>query len=219
MSNFDFASRNTLLLLNKVKGSANPIQKYISEVCEKEQSVETSFEQLAESASTASNTQRSTVQLLLLGFASTIKRVEANRKTLYEKLSPYGINFLVSSAESVSPLINTLKKRDSAMKRASKLTPPKNDDQAAKNKTIRSDAVQMNSQFVQEFKSWQRSYHQELTKIMREYSYAQLEFAAKSLEQWSNFAEDIELLDFDRDTDEMITLLEDGHEPSNIPNI
>ena len=37
-----------------------------------------------------------------------------------------------------------------------------------------------------------------------------MEFAAKALEQWSCFLEDLTLLDFSRDTDEMVTMLEEG---------
>jgi hypothetical protein len=61
---------------------------------------------------------------------------------------------------------------------------------------------------MQDVRNWYLQYNGDLKRTLREYAHAQMEFAAKALEQWSNFVEDLTLLDFGRDTDEIVSMLE-----------
>ena len=213
MTNFDLVSQNMSSVLHDVRNLSPIIRKDLSSANDKDRSVGVLCEQLSESCERASQHQRPTVQSALLGFATILARVELARKELYQRISPLSGNFLVTSSQQVSQVSQAIKKRDAALKKAQKLPPAQHDPKAAKNNAIRTQASSLNAEAIQEIRNWSNGFHDDVKKNLREYAHAQMEFAVKALEQWSNFIEDLTLLDFNRDTDEIITMLEDGANP------
>ncbi|OHT07716.1 hypothetical protein TRFO_23985 [Tritrichomonas foetus] len=210
MANFDLVSQNMGLLLRDVKNLSPIIRKDLASVNEKDRSVGFLCEQLSESCQVTSQHQRPTVQSALIGFATILARVELARKSLYQRISPLAGNFLLTPASQVQQVSTAIKKRDTILKKAQRLPPAQNDPKAAQNNAIRTQAQQLNAQAIQEVRAWSATYHEDIRKSFREYAHAQMEFAAKALEEWSIFIEDLTLLDFNRDTDEIITMLEEG---------
>lgn len=210
LMSFDLVSQNISLLMRDTKNLSPIIRKDMAAANEKDRSIGNLCEQLADGCIAASNHQRPTVQSALIGFATILSRVELSRKALYQRILPLSSNILVDPSGSTQQVSAVLKKRDLAMKKAQRLPPPNNDPNVAKNNLFRTEANSLNSQALQEARVWQNGYNMNLTKSLREYAHAQMEFAAKALEQWSNFMEDLTLLDFSRDTDEIITMLEEG---------
>ncbi|KAH0786003.1 hypothetical protein GPJ56_010137 [Histomonas meleagridis] len=179
---------------------------------EKERSVGILCEQLAEMCETASKNQFSTVQTTLVGFATILYRIELSRKSLYQRINILSENFLLNSSKNVQATIQELAKRDSAFKKIQKIPPAENDPHAAKNNALLTQASQTNIQVCNSVQAWSNQYNTELKNDLREYAVAQMEFAAKALEQWTNFLSDLAILDFNTDTDEAISMLEEDVE-------
>lgn len=207
---FDLVSQSITQLMRDTKNLSPIIRKDMNAANEKDRSIGNLCEQMAESCNKISAFQRPTVQSALIGFATILCRVELSRKALYQRILPLSQNILVEPSGSTQQVAAILKKRDIAMKKAQRLPPPNNDPNVQKNNLLRTEANSLNSQALQEARVWQNNYNVNLAKSLREYAHAQMEFAAKALEQWSNFMEDLTLLDFNRDTDEIITMLEEG---------
>lgn len=207
---FDLPSQNFTLIMRDTKNYAPIIRKDMAAANEKDRSIGNLCEQLADSCNSASNNQRPTIESALIGFATILCRVELYRKALYQRILPLSSSILVDPSNSIQQVNAILKKRDVAMKKAQRLPPPNNDPKIAQNNLLRTEATNLNAQAVQEARNWQSGFNVNLKKSLREYAHAQMEFAAKALEQWSNFIEDLTLLDFNRDTDEIVTMLEEG---------
>jgi hypothetical protein len=117
-------------------------------------------------------------------------------------------NIFREPASGATPVLTYLQKREAAVRKAQRLPAPQNDPKLADHNRLRIQAVQANTQAIQEVKSWYARYNNELKSDFREYAHAQMEFAAKALEQWSNFVEDLTIMDFASDTDKIVCMLE-----------
>ena len=209
-SNFDVAGQNISLCIRDVKSLSDLVRKNMALANDKDRSVGVLCEQLAESCEAAAQLQMPTVQSALMGFATILARVELQRKALYQRISTLAQNALLIPSKNTAAVAQSLAKREQAIKKAQHLPPPENDPKIAQNNQIRTQAIALNNHATQDVRSWYIQYNQDLKRTVREYAHAQMEFAAKALEQWSIFMEDLALLDFNSDTDQMVTMLEEG---------
>lgn len=209
-ANFDVAGQSITLCIKDVKNLSEIVRKNLALANDKERSLGVLCEQLYESCSAAAQLQLSTVQSALMGFSCTLQRIELQRQALFQRIAPLSANALLISAKNTHTVGQALQKRDLAIKKAQNLPPAATDPKAAQSNLIRTQAVSLNNQATQEVRNWCIQYNADLKSSVREYAHAQMEFAAKALEQWSCFLEDLTLLDFSRDTDEMVTMLEEG---------
>ena len=208
MACFDLASQNISLLLHDVHNLSMTIRKDMIAANEKDRSIGFLSEQLAECCYRASEHQKTTVQSALVGFATILCRVELARKALYQRMAPLSSAFLATSAGTVQQVYQIVRKRDAAMKKAQRLPAPQYDPQPIKSNALRTQATELNTQSVQEIKTWHNVYNNDIKETLREYAHAQMEFAALALEQWSSFLEDLTVLDFNRDTEDIMNMLE-----------
>lgn len=210
MASTDIISQQILNVVRDVKIISETMRKDIGIANEKDRSIGILAEQFAECCHKTAQVQFTGSQNALRDFSNTIARVELARKGLYQRIYPISQSALIVPSQNVVPIGNALKKREEAFKRIALLPPPENDPNANQNSAIRIDANTQNGICVTETRNWMNTYHNELKKNLREYAYAQMEFAAKSLEQWSGFMERLAVLDFTHDTHDAITLLEEG---------
>jgi hypothetical protein len=208
MANLDVAAQRAMLCMRDVKSLSELVRKNMTLANEKERSVGVLCESLSDGCEKASQPQLPAVQSVLMGFATVLARVELQRKTLYQRVRPITESFMLQSSRTTAPVVATLRRREQAIKRAQGLPPAERDSHAAQSHQIRSQAIAVNSDAIRDVKLWCTEYNRELKVALREYAHAQMEFAAKALEQWSNFLEDLTLVDFADDTDQIVTMLE-----------
>jgi hypothetical protein len=212
MANLDAAGQRATLCMRDVKSLSELVRKNMTLANEKERSVGALCEALSDGCEKASQPQLPAVQSVLMGFSTVLTRVELQRKALYQRMRPISESFLLQSSRTTSPVVATLRRRDQAIKRAVALPPADRDPHGPQSHQIRLQAVTVNTDAIRDVKLWCNEYNRELKGSLREYAHAQMEFAAKALEQWSNFLEDLTLVDFADDMDQVVTMLEgDGH--------
>jgi hypothetical protein len=208
MSHVDVAAQKAAQCMRDVKNLSELVRKNMHLANEKDRSVGVLCEGLADGCEKAAEHQLPAVQSVLMGFATVLARVELHRKNLYQRVRPVAETCMFQSSRATPPVLATLQRRDQAVKRAQNLPPAEKDPRAAQSHQIRAQAVAVNSDAIRDVKTWCIEYNRDLKTSLREYAHAHMEFAAKALEQWSNFLEDLTLVDFTDDTDQIVTMLE-----------
>ena len=206
----DSISHQVFQNLKDVRMGAPAFRKLLNQSNEKNRSVGVLSEQFAECCNKTAQVQFSGVKEALEEFSNTLARVELARKGYYQRMRPLCEAALVPPEHGAVVVSSALIRRDEAIRKVSLLPPPENDPNSNQNSHIRLDAKQTNGTCMHETQNWLKTYHINLKKSLRDYAYAQIEFAARGLEQWSNYMEKLAVLDFSHDTDEVITLLEEG---------
>jgi hypothetical protein len=191
-----------------VKSLSELVRKDLTLANEKERSVGFLCENLAEDCERLAQERLPSVRAALLGLATALARVELHRKGLYQRMMPLAASCILTPAKSSQPVLTALDKRDQAVRKAQRLPPARPDPRLAQNNSLRTQAETMNIEAVRQLNDWYSVYTSDLKKSLREYAHAQMEFAARALEQWSAFLADFALLDFSDDIDQVITKLE-----------
>ena len=204
----DLIGKNIDACLKAVRIHTDDVRKNMNLANEKNRSIGTLSEGLSEGVEKAAQLQQSAMRSSLIGFATILARVEFSRKSLYNRMASISQTAFVAPAKSSVSYATSLKKRDDSLRRIIAL--PQNSQNDQQINQLRVAATSANSLAIQETRSWFGQYNAELKKNLRDYAHAQMEFAARALEQWSIFMEDLALLDFNRDTDEIVSLLEQG---------
>jgi hypothetical protein len=204
----DVAGQKAALCMRDVKNLSELVRKNMNLANEKDRSVGVLCEGLADGCEKAAEHQLPAVQSVLMGFATVLARVELHRKTLYQRIRPVAETSLLQSSRTTPPVLTSLQRREQAVKKAQRLPPADRDPRAAQSHQIRSQAVAINADAIRDVKAWCSEYNHDLKSSFREYAHAQMEFAARALEQWSAFLEDLTLVDFATDTDQIVTMLE-----------
>jgi len=204
--------------IKDVKTYSEPIKKGFSSSNEKSKSIGILSEELSEAIEKAAQNQLSAVRTALMGFSTILARVEYSRKVLYQKINTLAPTIFLQPSQSVGPFAATLAKRDESIKKA--LSIPTTDvARASQVNAYRIAASALNTQTTQEARTWFVQYNADLKRSLREYALAQLEYSAKALEQWSVFLSDLAVIDFAKDTDEMISMLEQGAVMTTNPTV
>ena len=204
----DLIGKNIDACLKAVRVHTDEIRKNMNLANEKSRSIGTLSEGLSEGVEKAAQLQQSAMRSSLIGFATILARIEFSRKSLYNRMATISQTAFLAPAKSSINYATALKKRDDALRRIVALPQGYSNDQQINQLKVAASSA--NSLAVQESRSWFGQYNAEIKKNLRDYAHAQMEFAAKALEQWSIFMEDLALLDFNRDTDEVVSLLEQG---------
>jgi hypothetical protein len=207
-TNVDVAGQKVALCLRDVKGQSDIIRKNLALANDKEQSISALCDGLAEGCEGASQGQLPAAQSALLGFASVIKRAEASRRVLCDRLAPLSNSCLTVPFQNIDPVLVSLQRREARFKKAQRLPTADKEGQAAKNNQTRTQAAIANGEAIREARTWCAAYGSDLRRVFKEYAAAQMEFAARALEQWSVFLEDLTLVDFGDDTDNIVMMLE-----------
>lgn len=197
-----------------VKKHAEQIRKMIASINQEEQDLCDLSNQLSKCCQECAKEQFPCTHLAIDGFSSTISKVESARNTLFRTIFPISEHFLKGPDESAMLTISDLKKREQAFAKVKNLPPIEKDLNANKNTILRREAMSTNNVCINSIKNWNNQYHTDLKRSLREYAFAQVQFASRSLEIWSNFSECLAIIDFYQDTDDVITLLEDGKIPT-----
>ena len=197
----DLVSQKLSLLFKDVGGLSGKIRKELTASNEKNRSVGFLQEQLEQSCELTSQHQEPTTRSALIGFGTIIERVEYSRKCLYLRLKTVNESFLQSSSQTAGYVQQSLQKRTQSLRRL---------ESSPGDGVSRTNAATQNSATVEDVVRWSEQYNQELRRFMRDYAHSQLEFASRCLENWSTFMEDISLLDFSSDTDNVVRMLEEG---------
>lgn len=192
-----------------IRVKSDAFRKNLTESNNKERSVGALAEGFSEGVEKAAQNQLPSVKSALIGFSTILARIEYSRKSLYQRLGNVSQQAFVVAARSATDVNKVIKKRSDSFRDISNLTSHPNADVSRVNKA-RLNAVTDNSAAIQTTRTWLGQFNMELKNTLRTYAHAQMEFAARSLEQWSNFMEDLALLDFNRDADEMVSILEQG---------
>ena len=209
-SSVDSIGQQVFLNLRDLRMGAPALRKIMNLANEKNRSVGVLSEQFAECCNKTAQVQFSGVKEALEEFSNTLARVELARKGFYQRMRPLCEAALVPPEHGAGVVSASLMRRDEAIRKVSLLPPPENDPNANQNSHLRLNAKQTNGTCIHDTQNWFSTYHINLKKSLREYAYAQMEFAARGLEQWSNYMEKLAVLDFSHDTEEVITLLEEG---------
>lgn len=204
----DLIGKNIDGCIKGVRINSEEVRKNMGLANEKGRSIGTLVDGLAEGVQKAAQLQQSAMKSSLSGFASVLNRVENSRKALYQRITALSQTALAASSKSSVGYATALKKRDDAIRKVIALPATSQNDQAGNQARVAASSA--NALAIQESRSWFGQYNVELKKTLRDYAHAQMEFSARALEQWSMFMEDLALLDFNRDTDEIVTLLEQG---------
>jgi hypothetical protein len=208
MATTDLAGQKVGLCLRDVKGQCNMIRKTLGLANEKERSISALCSGLADGCDEASQGQLAAAQSTLLGFAAVIRRAENPRQVLCDRLAPLSTSFLARAFDTMDLVLEPLQKREKVVRKAQRLPVVDKDGQADKHNQVRDQAAAVNRDAIREARAWYGTYSTELRKVFKEYATAQMEFAARALEQWSQFLEDLPLVDFSDDTDQIVTMLE-----------
>jgi hypothetical protein len=209
-SGLDAAGQKARTCIRDVKSLSELVRKDMTLANEKERSVGFLCEKLAEDCEKLAQERLPSVQAALLGLATVLARVELHRKGLYQRMIPLAANCVLTPAKGAQPALTALERRDQAVRKTQRLPPAERDPRAAQSNLLRTQAKTMNSEAVREMQAWYDMYSSDLKQSLREYAHAQMEFAARALEQWSGFLADFTLLDFSEDIDEVVTKLETG---------
>lgn len=193
-----------------VKTLSEMIRKDLTLANEKDRSIGVLFEDLSTNCDHSAQNQLSALEATLKGFATTLARTELCRKALYQRIRPLGETFLIVSSRNTQKILSSIQKRDNAFKKVTNLPRVENDPRIAEHNSMRQAAYSANAEVEQEVKLWYGTYNADMKKALREYAHAQMEFAAKALEQWSSFVESITYLDFNKDTEAIVNMLEQG---------
>jgi hypothetical protein len=204
----DLAGQKVALCLRDVKGQSNMIRKNLELANDKERSISGLCNGLAEGCVGASQGQLPASQSALLGFASVIRRAEVPRQVLCERVAPLSSSCLMPAFKNMERVLASLQKREQIFRKAQRLPPADKEGQAVKANQIRAQATAANGEAIRDARIWYSTYSNDLRNAFKEYAAAQMEFAARALEQWSAFLEDLALVDFSDDTDNIVMMLE-----------
>ncbi|EAY22175.1 hypothetical protein TVAG_093490 [Trichomonas vaginalis G3] len=191
-----------------VRLKADSVRKIMKAANQKGRSVGALSEEFADGVEKAATNQFDAVHASLIGFSTILGRVEFLRKACYQRIDALSQTALVNQSKPAQGLQTSLNKRNEALRILQTQTNVPAADQKAVQTRITAQGA--NNLAMQEARQWYTQYNVELKRVLREYAHAQMEFAAKALEQWSNFMEDLALLDFNTDTDAIVTKLEQG---------
>lgn len=191
-----------------VRLKAETVRKVMKAANQKGRSVGALSEEFADGVEKAATNQFDAVHASLIGFSTILGRVEFLRKALYQRIDALAQTTLVNQSKPAQGLQTSLSKRSESLRILQTQTNAQPGDQKAVQSRI--TAQGSNNLAMQEARTWYTQYNVEMRRCLREYAHAQMEFAAKALEQWSNFMEDLALLDFNTDTDAIVTKLEQG---------
>ena len=203
--NVDVISDNIDSCVRSIRIHSEEFRSNMNLSNEKDRSVGTIAEGISDGVEKAAQGQFTSVKTSLTGFATILSRVEYSRKSLYQRINSLAQGAFTGPAKSSINYSSSMKKREEAIKKLANLSPSATDQVANQ---VRLTASNANATAIQESRAWFGQYNTEMRRVFREYAHAQMEFAAKALEQWSCFMEDLALLDFNRDTDELVSMLE-----------
>lgn len=165
------------------------------------------MEQMSEGVSKAAENQMPVVNIALNGFATITLRCELARKSLYERLHGFSSGLFNAASRNTVPLSESLTKRSETLRKLGAAQRKKPTQEHPKQQQAARSA---NDATITEVRQWLGPHGGDTKRLLREYAMAQIEYSARAIEQWSSFLEDLALLDFSKDTDDVVSMMERG---------
>ena len=206
----DLIGQEVFLILKDFKNKQEFLRQLFHSCNEKIKSVGILYENLSETIELLSDKEFSGIKQSLIGFSTIIRRIEYYRKILYQREDLLINNLFLNNIESYNSIYNLFTKRDESILKVRNI---KSNDlsKSNQNNNLRITASTINTQCIQESFTWFGQFNNELKKLIKDFAEIEIEFSCHCIEQWSNFIEDLTLIDFNKDTDEIISILEQGN--------